>query len=240
MNDTIFINGKKPFVIAHRGLSGLETENTLASFEMACNKTYYGLECDVHKTIDGKMVVCHDDDLFRVSGVHLNIEKATLKEVKEVSLYKFNTETPSPNLKVPTLEEYIKMAKKYNKKCIVEFKNKFDNQGVYDVVKIIEENNYLDNTIFISFHIENLRMVRQVRNNQKVQYLLSSYIEEEIEKIINEKMDIDIHHMSLTKERVSYLHRNGVLVNTWTVNDLQRAKELISYGVDYITTNILE
>ena len=49
-------------MVAHRGLSGVETENTVAAFVAAANRSYYGIETDVHRTIDGKYVCIHDDN----------------------------------------------------------------------------------------------------------------------------------------------------------------------------------
>ncbi len=48
-------------MIAHRGLSGMETENTLAAFEAACKRLFYGIETDVHVTKDGKYIIFHDE-----------------------------------------------------------------------------------------------------------------------------------------------------------------------------------
>ena len=67
MNTTKFKKGNVR-VIAHRGLSGIERENTNAAFVAAGNRSYYGIETDIHRTADGRFVVCHDNDLFRVSG----------------------------------------------------------------------------------------------------------------------------------------------------------------------------
>ena len=51
--NTIKIDKKDAKIIAHRGLSGIETENTNAAFIAAGNRSYYGIETDVHKTLDG-------------------------------------------------------------------------------------------------------------------------------------------------------------------------------------------
>ncbi len=53
-------------------------------------------------------------------------------------------------------------------------------------------------------------------------------------------MDIDIAHPSLTAERVKAMHEAGLKVNCWTVDDPARAEELAAWGVDFITTNILQ
>ena len=54
--DTIKINRRNAEMIAHRGLSGLETENSIPAFIAAANRSYYGVETDVHVTKDGRFV----------------------------------------------------------------------------------------------------------------------------------------------------------------------------------------
>lgn len=51
--DTIRFQHTRAQVVAHRGLSGLETENTCAAFVAAGNRSYFGIETDVHRTADG-------------------------------------------------------------------------------------------------------------------------------------------------------------------------------------------
>ncbi len=55
-------------VIAHRGASGHAPENTLASFRRAVEMGARAVEFDVHRTLDGELVVAHDDDLRRCGG----------------------------------------------------------------------------------------------------------------------------------------------------------------------------
>ena len=50
---------------------------------------------------------------------------------------------------------------------------------------------------------------------------------------------ISISHRLLTPERVDDLHRRGVTMIAWTVNDLSRARELVAWGVDGITSDSL-
>lgn len=53
--DTIKIDKNNVKLIAHRGVSGIERENTAAAFVAAGNRSYYGIETDVHVTKDGKI-----------------------------------------------------------------------------------------------------------------------------------------------------------------------------------------
>ena len=66
--NTIKIDKKQTKLIAHRGLSGIEVENTNAAFVAAGNRSYYGIETDIHRTSDGNFVIGHDDNYERLSG----------------------------------------------------------------------------------------------------------------------------------------------------------------------------
>ncbi|MBE5775575.1 MAG: glycerophosphodiester phosphodiesterase, partial [Clostridiales bacterium] len=65
--NTIKIDHGNVKMVAHRGVSGLELENTNAAFVAAGNRSYYGIETDVHVTLDGKFVCFHDDNTGRVA-----------------------------------------------------------------------------------------------------------------------------------------------------------------------------
>ena len=65
-------------------------------------------------------------------------------------------------------------------------------------------------------------------------------LDEIVEKLVADKIDVDIAYTGLTEADVVMLHKKKLKVNCWTVNDPEIAKELIGWGVDYITTNILE
>ena len=85
MNNTIKLENKgHTRIIAHRGLSGLEPENTNAAFIAAGNRSFYGIEADVHKTADGKYVIMHDANTLRMSGDDIEIWKATYETLRSL------------------------------------------------------------------------------------------------------------------------------------------------------------
>ena len=53
-------------------------------------------------------------------------------------------------------------------------------------------------------------------------------------------MDLDIYYEKLNEENIGLLHSSGVKVNCWTVNDFSYGEKLAAWGVDFITSNILE
>ena len=75
--NTIKLNHKNVLMVAHRGVSGLEPENSIPAFIAAGNRSYYGVETDVHVTGDGKFVVIHDDHTGRVAGDNLCVEQSS-------------------------------------------------------------------------------------------------------------------------------------------------------------------
>lgn len=58
-----------PRVLAHRGASGYDLENTLAAFRRAVAMGADGVELDVHGTCDGELVVHHDPDVAGVGPI---------------------------------------------------------------------------------------------------------------------------------------------------------------------------
>jgi glycerophosphoryl diester phosphodiesterase len=75
---------------------------------------------------------------------------------------------------------------------------------------------------------------------QKIQFLFGELSDELLERMKKYRMDVDIHYKHLTSELVKKFHDAGMEVNCWTVDDPLDAERLIEWGVDYITTNILE
>ena len=65
-------------------------------------------------------------------------------------------------------------------------------------------------------------------------------LDEVTAKLAAAGMDLDICHPGLTAEKIAACHAAGIVVNCWTVDNPDDAARLISWGVDQITSNILE
>ena len=55
-----------------------------------------------------------------------------------------------------------------------------------------------------------------------------------------QRLGLDIDYRVLNRELVKRIKQKGILLNAWTCDDTADAKKLIQWGVDQITTNILE
>jgi glycerophosphoryl diester phosphodiesterase len=73
-------------IVGHRGAKALELENTIKGFKRAKELGVDAIELDVLSTKDGKFVVCHDNDLKRLSGRDACIDKLTYSELAEIKL----------------------------------------------------------------------------------------------------------------------------------------------------------
>lgn len=241
--DTIKINNQNIKVVAHRGVSKIERENTNAAFIAAGNRSYYGIETDVHKTADGQFVVIHDATTNRVTNgaVEIDVEKNRYDIIKEVVLPDLDGSLNRQDLRIPLLIDYIKICKKYEKTCVLEIKGVFTREDLVEVVEIIKTEDYLEHVIFISFAIENCIILRELLPMQSIQWLTDKELTEEMkQELYQYHLGLDIRYDRLSTSIIQEFHNHGLEVNCWTCDTVQDANMLIEMGVDYITTNILE
>ena len=240
MNTTKFVHPRKPLMVAHRGVSGLETENTHAAFVAAGNRSYYGIETDVHVTADGKYVAFHDDETGRLAAENVIIEQTDYATVRSMILRQRDGNFGRTDIRIPSLQEYIEICQKYEKVAVLELKNHFRKEQVFEICGIIDEIGYLENVIFISFDFENLVYVKEKHPNQTVQFLTGRCDEELAKKLSALGMDLNIYFEGFDRETAERCHRYGIKVNCWTVDRLEDAARLADLGACFITSNILE
>lgn len=246
--NTIKFDKKNVQVIAHRGLSGIETENTNSAFVAAGNRSYFGIETDIHVTPDEKFVVIHDETTVRVANEVINVEETPYGKIRTVKLNnicKYDTEEICKNdergdIIIPNLAEYVGICRKYEKKCILELKNRFKTEHIKMVLEELRALNYLENVVFISFDFDNMVDLRALLPEAELQFLVKEYSQDVLEKLNKYSLELDIRHTALTKEIIDEVHANGHKVNCWTVDGKEDGERLVEWGVDYITTNILE
>ena len=238
--DTIKIRKGRTQVIAHRGVSGLELENTCAAFVAAGNRSYFGIETDVHVTADGNYIVIHDSTTKRVGTEAMIVEESAFTVLRSIAL-KQKDGTTRCDLRLPSLEEYLSICKRYQKIAVLELKNPMVNVAVKGIVEQCADICGLDHVIFIGYHFDNLAYIRTLAPEANIQLLVRHPLTvEQIQNLEDYHFGLDAHHEILSSELIQQLHARGIVVNCWTIDDPFRAEELISWGVDQITSNILE
>src|SRR5688572_2551541 len=89
-------------IIGHRGAAGIEPENTIPSIDAAVAEGVDMIEFDLRVTKDKHLVVFHDPNLLRISGINRNVSDMTLKEIQLTS-----TRSGHP---IPTFHEAMEAA----------------------------------------------------------------------------------------------------------------------------------
>lgn len=113
--------------IAHRGLhDNIEIpENSILSF-LAAIRRGLPIELDIHVTIDNEVVVFHDDNLQRMTGLNGLIEEKNLQEIMKIRL--LNTEQ-----KIPTLKQVLELVSG-SVPLLIEIKNKESRKGIEPII----------------------------------------------------------------------------------------------------------
>ena len=100
----IFPGEKQPYIFAHRGYSSIAPENTLAAFEEALNRRIPGIELDIHLCRSGELVVTHDDNLKRVTGLDALVEELEYSEIRKLDAGSWKGDNYT-GLRVPLLQD---------------------------------------------------------------------------------------------------------------------------------------
>ena len=230
-------NGGVPMIMAHRGYSAKAPENTLPAFKMCMDEGFTAAELDVQMLKDGTIIVMHDDNLKRTTGLDKNVWEVTFDEIRDLDNGSFFAKGFA-GTKIPTLDEVLKRAGSGENKLYlnIEIKRNGHDEGITQrVVDIILENDYLNNCDITSQDYKTLEEVRQVNP-----YVLTAYTSVvgmgEMESLDAAEI-ISIQETFATFENVERLHRAGKRVFVWTVNERETMKKLVSLNVDANLTN---
>lgn len=229
-------------LIAHRGLSGDNPENTAPSFTAAGKLGgYFGLECDTHMTKDGVWMVLHDPTIETIySGVG-DIKSLTYDELMKFDVVRGANIEKYPLLKMCTLQEYIDICKKYNCVPVIEIKD-VRSELMPSFYEILVKNDIVDSVVIISFILDNLKALSKIDPKLNMWYLVD-YI---TSKSINDAkqagctgIDFSSAFNACRPEWIKKIHNNGLVAACWTVDDQELFEKMLDAGVKYITTNTI-
>lgn len=213
----------RPLVIAHRGASAREAENSLAAFRLARELGADAVELDVHATADGHLLVHHDEMV-----AHHHIAHCSLAEVREHRLR--NGEV------VPTLEEALGVILPAMT-AFIEIKAmaaKWD-QRFYD---LLDRSGAPQRCAVHSFDHRIVHRLGDERPHLARGVLSSSYPVYP-ERVMEDADALALwQHAPLVDEAlVAKVHAGGGVVYAWTVDEPARMKQLLAWGVDGLCTN---
>ncbi len=217
-------------IVAHRGYWDCagSAQNSITSLKLADKIGCYGSEFDVHLTKDGVIVVHHDQNVGKI-----DIQTSTYKALKKERLK--NGE------KIPTLEQYLDAGKDLSCKLVLEIKRQMvqshEDSLVRQCVDMVKSKGLTDRMVWISFSGKACELLHQLLPDAHIQYLLGDWDPKTIKAKGLSGIDYEQKVLALHPEWIKECHDLGLVVNVWTVNDLNTINQFIKAGVDFITTN---
>ncbi|MBQ2829105.1 MAG: hypothetical protein IJF20_07655 [Clostridia bacterium] len=242
-NDSVknlsFISEDDPlFLKAHRGVTAFAPENSLPAFEKADDMDYYAAECDVILTKDNKWVITHDDTMFLHFWSFKKVSESNYSELKKIGYKNGVNFTKHDNMYLPTLDEYLDILKDSDTKAQIEIKTETTDR-LEEILHKLEERNMKENSMIISFNIEQLRFLRNFDKEIELWYLT----EEINENVISDFQDIGgnatlaIKGSEISDENIKNTIAKGITLAAWTINDTEQLERLYNLGIRYITTD---
>ena len=224
--------------IAHRGASGNAPENTLAAFKKAIEIGVDAVELDLHGTADGEVVAIHDPSLDRTTNLRGNVNQTTLETIKHADAGGwFASEFADES--VPTLAEALECLGK-RAIAVLEIKDPLISEAV---VAKIHEIHTPDLTVIISFHTAILQAVRSLAPRIPTGWLIGNQNNHASPVQLCQQLGklgsplLNVNHQLITAEFAYEVRRRGITLWCWTVDDLNRMREMKALGVQGITSN---
>ena len=218
-----------PKIIAHRGVTRNDQENTLPAYHQAFSEGADGLEIDVRLSKDEKPIIFHDEDTSRVFKKNLEIKNTTYSELEALG----NSEN-----RIPLLDEVLDFLPQ-NKECFIEIKSDANTVPFLDKLRIEKKN-----ITFLSFD-KNVVIALKKRFPDKLVFQSFHTLQIErygIKKILefykngnSDGLSIDIRDLS--NKTIDKLLEKKIDLIIWTLNSMERLKELSKKNIRAIITD---
>ncbi len=227
-------------IFAHRGCSGRYPENTMLAFEQAVAAHADGIELDVHFSKDGKLVVIHDEQLFRTTGKEGRVEDYTLDELVRIQAGRVFADkfghTP-----IPSFEQYCQYIRDKDIITNIEIKANLQYyEGIEEALSdAVKKYALSEKVIFSSFNWLSAVTIRRLNPHIPCALLFE---DRSIRHLAYQAkaLGFDFLHPDfrlIDEEMVDECKQVGIGLNVWTVNDQETLDKLDHWGVDGIITN---
>lgn len=235
-------------IIAHRGGAWHDApENTLPAFKMGYDAGADADELDVYLTKDGEVVVIHDGNTKRTTGVDGKVPEKTMEELRALDGGFYQKEWRGKGVKLPMLSEVLALIPD-GKRLFIEIK--CGPEVLPALEKVLKESHKKpEQTVIIGFGYETMREAKAKFPHLAVYWILgwkkdksTGHYPELEDMIVKAKaahldgLDLD-YKFPIDADFVSKLSAAGLKLYTWTVDDAAVAKRLKAAGVKGITTN---
>ena len=218
-----------PKIIAHRGVTRNDQENTLPAYHQAFSEGADGLEIDVRLSKDKKPIIFHDEDTSRLFKKNLEIKNTTFFELEALG---------NNDNRIPLLDEVLDFLPQ-NKECFIEIKSDANTVPFLDKLRIEKKN-----ITFLSFD-KNVVLALKKRFPNKLVFQSFHMLQIErygIKKILefykngnSDGLSIDIR--GLSNKTIDKILEKKIDLIIWTLNSMERLKELSKKNIRAIITD---
>ncbi|MFC1679773.1 glycerophosphodiester phosphodiesterase [Elusimicrobiota bacterium] len=215
-------------MIAHRGASGYEPENTLAAFRAALRMGAEEVECDVRQTKDGELVLLHDPDLSRVAGWEVSLRDLEFADRPKTGV-------------CPRLADLIAML---SDRVELHLDLKQDDPPYRSFEECIlaaldSRREWRKNTTFSSADADTLRRLRAAKGDVRLGFQPR---DTPIARAFGIARELGVESLRLRRDRlapewVRRAHEKGIEVYVYTVDDAGTLERMRELGVDRVFTN---
>lgn len=200
---------KNVTVIGHRGIAAAYPENTLISFEKAVEGGVDAIEFDVHMTRDEQLVVTHDPTVNRCSNGTGDVNSYTLNQLKALDFGKWKS-PEFAGTRIPTLDETLDAihAKRPELFLLVELKD--DREACTRMVlDVLRRQNLLGNSLVLSFHSRQLKLLRELEPGIRLQGFPHRYLKIPCPELYDFIDKVCIWNHEASAAEVEEFHKRG-------------------------------
>lgn len=225
-------------ILGHRGASRDFPENTLEAFQGAVSQRADGVELDVMRCATGELVVCHDEWLDRLAGLHVEVLTTPWRKLSRLDVGSRLGFAPA---RLPLLDDVFDALP--DTLINVELKcETMDDHGLSLAVAERVVDRRLSERVFLS-SFNPLCLVRVARAFPKLRrgFLIDpdrAWVPQAWFWLpITAMTSVHPHFSQVTAERVNRWHQQGWEIAVWTVDSVDEARRLRAMGVEYVITN---
>ena len=221
-------------VTAHRGYSAVYPENTIPAFKGAIQVGADWAELDVQQTADGEVIVMHDSNLKRTTGLDKEVWQVTWDEIKDLDNGSW-FDKKYQTVRIPTLEEVLKVCRGKIHLNIEIKPSGHDKDLEEQVAKLLKKYHMRDTCVVSSLKYDSLRKIKQADDSIETAYITSvSY-----GNFTNlEYADgYSVESTLLSKGFVNKAQKAGKQIYVWTVNSEERLEKVVGMGIDNVITD---
>ena len=221
-------------VTAHRGYSAAYPENTIPAFKGAIQVGADWAELDVQQTEDGEVIIMHDSNLKRTTGLDKEVWQVTWDEIKDLDNGSW-FDKKYQTVRIPTLEEVLKVCRGKIHLNIEIKPSGHDKDLEEQVAKLLKKYHMRDTCVVSSLKYDSLRKIKQADDSIETAYITSvSY---------GNFTDLEyadgysVESTLLSKSFVNKAQKAGKQIYVWTVNSEERLEKVVGMGIDNVITD---